>query len=69
MSSRPTGILLDARELVQQIHTPNPQERPTLHSIVDHAFFTRGLVPGHTGYRTGRSPQFQSHLASRLAWL
>lgn len=39
-------VSLDARELVQEILTPNPQERPTLHNIIDHAFFTRGIVPG-----------------------
>jgi cell cycle serine/threonine-protein kinase CDC5/MSD2 len=31
---------------VQQILTPNPQERPSLHDIIDHAFFTGGIVPG-----------------------
>ncbi|KII87666.1 hypothetical protein PLICRDRAFT_162447 [Plicaturopsis crispa FD-325 SS-3] len=35
----------DARELVQLILTPNPQERPSLHEIVDHAFFVKGTVP------------------------
>ncbi len=35
------------RELVQQILTPNPQECPSLHNIVDHAFFIRGTVPGY----------------------
>ena len=39
-------VSLDARELVQQILTPNPQKRPSLHDIVDHAFFTSGTVPG-----------------------
>ena len=40
-------VSLDARELVQQILTPNPQERPSLHDIVDHSFFTHGIVPGY----------------------
>jgi len=40
-------VSLDARELVQQILTPNPQERPSLHDIVDHTFFTHGIVPGY----------------------
>ncbi|KAH9991935.1 kinase-like domain-containing protein [Russula vinacea] len=43
---RPPFQTKDVKELVQQILTPNPQERPTLHTIVDHAFFTRGTVPG-----------------------
>ncbi|KAI9430277.1 kinase-like domain-containing protein [Lactarius indigo] len=40
-------VSLDARELVQQVLTPNAQERPSLHDIVNHAFFTRGIVPGY----------------------
>ncbi|KAH9836053.1 kinase-like domain-containing protein [Rhodofomes roseus] len=35
------------RELVQLILTPDPQQRPTLHEIVDHAWFTSGIVPGY----------------------
>ncbi|KAI0941865.1 hypothetical protein AcV7_002434 [Taiwanofungus camphoratus] len=35
------------QELVQEILTPNPQQRPTLHEIVDHVFFTSGTVPGY----------------------
>lgn len=37
----------DARELIQEILTPNPQERPTLHEIVSHMFFTGGTVPAY----------------------
>ncbi|KAH9039674.1 kinase-like domain-containing protein [Lactarius hengduanensis] len=46
-------VSLDARELVQQILIPNPQERPSLHVIVDHAFFTRGIVPGYNQWTAG----------------
>lgn len=35
----------DARTLVQQILINDPQMRPTLHEIVDHDFFTQGIVP------------------------
>ncbi|OBZ65532.1 Cell cycle serine/threonine-protein kinase CDC5/MSD2 [Grifola frondosa] len=35
------------QELVQQILTPDPQQRPTLHEIVDHSWFTAGIVPGY----------------------
>ncbi|KAG6900383.1 hypothetical protein C0993_011733 [Termitomyces sp. T159_Od127] len=38
-------ISAHAQVLVQQILTPNPQERPTLHEIVEHPFFTQGTVP------------------------
>jgi cell cycle serine/threonine-protein kinase CDC5/MSD2 len=32
---------------VQQILTPNLQELPSLYDIVDHGFFTLGIVPGY----------------------
>ncbi|CCM05981.1 uncharacterized protein FIBRA_08222 [Fibroporia radiculosa] len=35
------------QELVQQTLTPDPQQRPTLHEIVDHRWFTTGIVPGY----------------------
>ncbi|KAG6807580.1 hypothetical protein H0H92_007046 [Tricholoma furcatifolium] len=38
---------LHAQALIQQILTPNPQDRPTLHEIVEHAFFTQGTVPAY----------------------
>ncbi|KAI0314348.1 Pkinase-domain-containing protein [Amylostereum chailletii] len=40
-------VSVEARELVQEILTPQPQLRPSLHDIVDSAFFTRGIVPGY----------------------
>ncbi|KAI0075547.1 Pkinase-domain-containing protein [Panus rudis PR-1116 ss-1] len=40
-------VSLEVQDLVQQILTPNPQERPTLHEIVDHVFFTNGIVPSY----------------------
>ena len=36
-----------ARQLVSQILTTDPQQRPTLHDILDHAFFTLGTVPSY----------------------
>lgn len=35
------------QHLIQQILTPNPSQRPTLHEIVDHTFFTQGPVPSY----------------------
>ena len=35
------------QHLISQILTPIPSERPTLHEIVDHAFFTLGPVPSY----------------------
>ncbi|TFY65776.1 hypothetical protein EVG20_g5313 [Dentipellis fragilis] len=40
-------VSVEARGLVQQILTPVPQERPSLYDIVDHEFFTRGIVPAY----------------------
>ena len=38
-------ISTHVQELIQQILTPDPSKRPTLHEIVDHQFFTEGTVP------------------------
>ena len=35
------------QQLIQQILTPTPSLRPTLHEIVDHLFFTQGPVPSY----------------------
>jgi serine/threonine protein kinase len=46
---------------------PNPQERPTLHDILDHAFFTCGVVPKFIPVSTlNPSPKFPAHLATCL---
>ncbi|KAL6299201.1 kinase-like domain-containing protein [Sparassis latifolia] len=39
------AVSRQVQELVQLILTPDPQQRPTLHEIVDHTFFTTGVVP------------------------
>ncbi|KAL0959806.1 hypothetical protein HGRIS_011487 [Hohenbuehelia grisea] len=36
----------NAQDLIQQILTLKPEERPTLHEILEHAWFLRGIVPG-----------------------
>ena len=40
-----SSISTHVQELIQQILTPDPSKRPTLHEIVDHPFFTEGIVP------------------------
>lgn len=35
------------QHLIQQILTLDPSQRPTLHEIVDHSFFTQGPVPSY----------------------
>ena len=42
-----SSISTHVQELIQQILTPDPSKRPTLHEIVDHLFFTEGTVPSH----------------------
>ena len=56
-------VSLDARELVQQILTPNPQERPSLHNIVDHTFFLRGTVPGYIPVSARDTPPDFRHIS------
>jgi len=48
---------------VQEILTPNPQERPTLHNILDHAFFTRGIVPGFIPVSSRDAPPNFRHIS------
>jgi cell cycle serine/threonine-protein kinase CDC5/MSD2 len=38
-------VTTEVQELVREILTPDPQQRPTLHEILDHEWFTRGIVP------------------------
>ncbi|KAI0266184.1 Pkinase-domain-containing protein [Gloeopeniophorella convolvens] len=56
-------VSLDARELVQQILTPDPQQRPSLHDIVDHDFFTHGIVPGYVPVSARTSPPDFRHIS------
>ncbi|KAI5122621.1 hypothetical protein M0805_008710 [Coniferiporia weirii] len=52
-------VSLEVQDLIQQILTHDPQQRPTLHDIVDHRFFTSGIVPSQIP-RTAqdRAPDF-----------
>src|SRR5260370_23935715 len=46
---------------------PNPQERPMLHNILDHAFFTCGIIPKFIPVSTlNPPPKFLAHLATCL---
>lgn len=60
-------VSLDARELVQEILTPNPQERPTLHNILDHAFFTRGIIPGFIPVSARDAPPNFRHISALVS--
>jgi cell cycle serine/threonine-protein kinase CDC5/MSD2 len=48
---------------VQEILTPNPQERPTLHKILDHSFFTHGIVPGFIPVSARDAPPNFRHIS------
>ena len=52
---------------MQQILTPNPQERPSLHNIVDHAFFTHGIVPGYIPVSARDMPPDFRHISSLVS--
>jgi cell cycle serine/threonine-protein kinase CDC5/MSD2 len=52
---------------VQQILTPNPQERPSLHNIVDHAFFARGTVPGYIPVSARDTPPDFRHISPLIS--
>jgi cell cycle serine/threonine-protein kinase CDC5/MSD2 len=52
---------------VQQILTPNPQERPSLHNIVDHPFFTRGIVPKSIPVSARDMPPDFRHISSLIS--
>ncbi|EJD40166.1 Pkinase-domain-containing protein [Auricularia subglabra TFB-10046 SS5] len=42
-ADRPINV--DAKELIASILTPDPRERPSLENILDHRWFTHGIVP------------------------
>jgi cell cycle serine/threonine-protein kinase CDC5/MSD2 len=54
-----TGV----QHLIQQILTPIPSQRPTLHEIVDHLFFTRGPVPSYIPTMAHDSAPDFSHIS------
>jgi cell cycle serine/threonine-protein kinase CDC5/MSD2 len=59
-NSRLWDVSLEAHEPVQQILTPNC---PTLHSIVDHAFFTCGIIPGFIPVSARYAPPNFCHIS------
>ncbi|KAF9007069.1 hypothetical protein BDQ17DRAFT_1324325 [Cyathus striatus] len=41
------GLSSTVQQLIQQILTTDPSKRPTLHEIIEHAFFINGPVPSY----------------------
>jgi serine/threonine protein kinase len=54
----------NARQLVSQILTQDPQQRPTLHDILDHGFFTQGIVPSYIPMTAHTRAGLQAYLAA-----
>lgn len=57
----------EVQDLVQAILTPNPQERPTLHQIVDHDFFANGIVPGYIPTSAHDAPPDFRHISRQVS--
>ncbi|KAH9923446.1 Pkinase-domain-containing protein [Epithele typhae] len=55
------------QELIQQILTSDPAQRPTLHEIVDHVWFTEGIVPGYMPVSAHDSPPDFRHVAPHMS--
>ncbi|KAI9061979.1 Pkinase-domain-containing protein [Trametes sanguinea] len=55
------------QELIQQILTPDPQQRPSLHDIVDHAWFTTGTVPGYIPTSAHDAPPDFRHISRQMS--
>ncbi|KAI8974782.1 Pkinase-domain-containing protein [Trametes punicea] len=55
------------QDLIQQILTPDPQQRPTLHEIVDHAWFTTGTVPGYIPTSAHDTPPDFRHITRHMS--
>ncbi|GJJ15054.1 hypothetical protein Clacol_009329 [Clathrus columnatus] len=49
-------VCSNVRALIQQILTTDPQARPTLHEILDHAFFIDGTVPSYVPITAHNEP-------------
>ncbi|KAK2462634.1 hypothetical protein APHAL10511_005367 [Amanita phalloides] len=56
-----------AQNLIQQILTPDPSSRPTLHEILDHSFFVRGPVPAYIPASAHDAPPFFGHIPKAIS--
>ncbi|KAH9848815.1 Pkinase-domain-containing protein [Lenzites betulinus] len=55
------------QELIQEILTPNPQERPPLQEIVGHSWFTTGTVPGYIPASAHDAPPDFRHITRPMS--
>ncbi|PIL30197.1 transporter [Ganoderma sinense ZZ0214-1] len=54
------------QELIQAILTPDPAQRPTLHDIVAHAWFSAGTVPGYIPTSAHDAPPDFRHISRHM---
>ncbi|PPQ83030.1 hypothetical protein CVT26_012074 [Gymnopilus dilepis] len=61
----PTDRIISSavQHLISSILTPDPSQRPTLHDIVDHAFFTQGPVPAYIPTSANTIPPDYTHIS------
>ncbi|KAF8638670.1 hypothetical protein AX17_002031 [Amanita inopinata Kibby_2008] len=57
----------NAQNLIQQILTPDPSSRPTLHEILDHAFFVAGPVPAYIPSSAHDAPPYFGHIPKSVS--
>ncbi|KAM6503064.1 Protein kinase-like domain containing protein [Amanita muscaria] len=56
-----------AQNLIQQILTPDPSCRPTLHDILDHDFFVLGPVPAYIPSSAHDAPPYFGHIPKSVS--
>ncbi|KAI0712771.1 kinase-like domain-containing protein [Cerioporus squamosus] len=61
------AVSTPVKELIQSILTPDPSQRPTLHDIVDHPWFTAGTVPSYIPISAHDAPPDFRHVARHMS--
>ncbi|PFH49070.1 hypothetical protein AMATHDRAFT_5215 [Amanita thiersii Skay4041] len=58
---------LPCQNLIQQILTPDPSCRPTLHEILEHPFFVVGPVPAYIPSSAHDAPPYFGHISKAMS--
>ena len=61
------AVSTPVKELIQSILTPDPSQRPSLHEIVDHYWFTAGTVPSYIPISAHDAPPDFRHVARHMS--
>ncbi|KAF8630974.1 hypothetical protein AX15_002697 [Amanita polypyramis BW_CC] len=56
-----------AQNLIQQILTPDPSSRPSLHEILEHSFFVMGPVPAYIPASAHDAPPYFGHIPKAVS--